>query len=162
MNPSTPVTEVLEQLGIPYRLHLHLQPLRSLEQAARERGLEPEQIVRSLIFRLEDGSFVLLLMPGPGKVSWPKLRDYLNVSRVTTARLEEVERVTGYPPGAVSPLGLTEPMRILADRSLLDLEVVSIGAGITDAGVELRREDLTAALELEFGDFQPRHSEGLL
>lgn len=154
MSVSTPVTQALDALGIPYRLHLHERPVRSLEQAARERGLRPEQIVRSLVFRLEDGSFVLVLMPGPGKVAWPKLRHHLGVSRLTTATAEEVRRVTGYEPGAVSPFGLPRPLRVLADRSLLDLEEVSLGAGIRDAGVVLSAADLVAALQPEFGDFQ--------
>ena len=48
----------------------------------------------------------MLLAPGPEKVSWPRLRRHLGVSRVTTASPDEVERVTGYAPGTVSPLGL--------------------------------------------------------
>jgi len=51
MATNTTVTEALDALEIPYRLHIHQNPLRSLEQAARERGLEPTQIVRSLLFR---------------------------------------------------------------------------------------------------------------
>ncbi len=154
MSATTPVTQALDALGIPYRLHLHERPVRSLEQAARERGLRPEQIVRSLVFRLEDGSFVLVLMPGPGKVAWPKLRRHLGVSRLTTATAEEVQAVTGYEPGVVSPFGLPRPIRLLADRRLLDLEEVSIGAGVRDAGVLLSAADLVAALQPEFGDFQ--------
>ena len=67
MAKSTPVTRALDELGIPYQIHTHERPLRSLEQAAEERGLEPDQIARSLLFRLEDGAFVLVLMPGGGK-----------------------------------------------------------------------------------------------
>ncbi len=151
--PSTPVTRALEALGIPHTLHVHEQPLHSLEQAAQERGLEPGQIVRSLLFRLEDGTFVLVLAPGPAKVSWPSLRRHLGVTRLTTAPPEEVRRVTGYEPGAVSPFGLPSPLRILADRGLLAQAVVSVGAGIRNAGIILAREDLVRALQPEMGDF---------
>lgn len=153
VQPSTPVTRALEAQGIPHTLHIHERPLRSLEQAAEERGLRPQQIVRSLVFRLEDGSFVLVLAPGPGKVSWPSLRGYLGVTRLTTATPDEVRQVTGYEPGAVSPFGLPSPLRILADRGLLAQDVISIGAGIRNAGVILQRADLVRALQPEMGDF---------
>jgi prolyl-tRNA editing enzyme YbaK/EbsC (Cys-tRNA(Pro) deacylase) len=151
--PSTPVTRALDAIGIPHTLHVHEHPLRSLEQAAEERGLTPGQIVRSLLFRLEDRSFVLVLAAGRGKVSWPLLRRHLGVTRLTTATPDEVRRVTGYEPGAVSPFGLPSPLRVLADGGLLAHEVLSIGAGIRNAGVILRREDLLRALKPEIGDF---------
>ncbi|MCJ7708734.1 MAG: YbaK/EbsC family protein, partial [Anaerolineales bacterium] len=107
--PSTPVTLALDGLGISYRMHLHQRPVQSLEQAAEERGLDPSQIVRTLVFRLEDGSYVLVLKAGPGQVSWPKLRRHLGVRRIASATAEEVQQVTGYEPGAVSPFGLPRP-----------------------------------------------------
>jgi Cys-tRNA(Pro)/Cys-tRNA(Cys) deacylase len=150
---TTPVTEQLDELRIPHELHIHEKPLRSLQQAAQERGLEPSQIIRSLLFRCEDESYVLVLMAGPHKVNWPKLRRYLGVSRITTATSKQVLEVTGYAPGAVSPFGLANPIRILADRSILTYEKISLGAGIPNAGVILKREDLLHALDLELGDF---------
>jgi Cys-tRNA(Pro) deacylase len=153
MQTQTPVTKALEELDIPYELHIHSRPLRSLEQAASERNLEPGQIVRSLLFRMEGDQFVMVLVPGPSKVDWAKLRHYLGISRVTTARPHEVEAVTGYPTGAVSPFGLKAPVRMLADESIKGIEVISLGAGIRNAGVILKGEDLLAHLDPELSDF---------
>jgi Cys-tRNA(Pro)/Cys-tRNA(Cys) deacylase len=153
MMTTTPVTHTLDSLNIPYRLHLHAMPLRSLEQAASERGLVPDQIVRSLVFRLENENYILVLMPGPGKVDWPKLRHHLGVSRITTADADEVLKVTGYEIGAVSPFGLPAPLRILADNRIRDHETISIGAGIRNAGIILQRDDLLNAIQPEMGDF---------
>lgn len=153
MQTRTPVTDALKQMDIPFEIHIHESPLRSLEQAARERGLEPEQIVRSLLFRTEGDQFIMVLVPGPGKVDWVKLRHYLGVSRVTTARPQEVEAVTGYPTGAVSPFGLENPVRLLADESITNLEIVSLGAGIRNAGVILKSKHLQEKLKPELGDF---------
>ena len=150
---TTPVTRALDSLKVPYRLHLHTKPLRSLEQAASERGLLPDQIVRSLVFRLEDERYVMVLMPGPGKVDWPKLRHHLGVSRITTAEADEVRTITGYETGAVSPFGLPAPLRILADRRIMEHDTISIGAGIRNAGIILQRDDLLRAIKPELGDF---------
>jgi prolyl-tRNA editing enzyme YbaK/EbsC (Cys-tRNA(Pro) deacylase) len=128
--------------------------VNSLEQAARERGLEPGQIVRSLLFRLEQGVYVLVLMPGPAQVSWPKLRHYLGRSRITLAGADEVRRVTGFEPGAVSPFGLATSLRILGDSCLHEMEVISLGAGMRAAGIILRRVDLERALTVEWTDLR--------
>ena len=153
MPTVTPVTDALKQMGIPFEIHIHENPLRSLEQAARERNLEPRQIVRSLVIRTESDQFVMVLMPGPRNVDWPKLRRFLGGSRVTTAKAHEVEEVTGYPTGAVSPFGLAIPIRLLADLCICDLEVISLGAGIRNAGIILKTSYLLEHLEPELGDF---------
>jgi prolyl-tRNA editing enzyme YbaK/EbsC (Cys-tRNA(Pro) deacylase) len=41
----------------------------------------------------------------------------------------------------------------LADQALSEEEIVSIGAGIRDAGVVLRTEDLLRLVQPELGDF---------
>lgn len=151
--PSTPVTQALEALGVPHRLHVHASEARSLAQVACERGRAPEQVVRSLLFRLEGGEFILVLASGPARISWPRLRRYLGVSRITTASRSEVLEVTGYEPGAVSPYGLPRKLRVLADRGLQAHDILSVGAGIRNAGVLLARRDLERTLSLEYGDF---------
>ncbi len=149
---TSPVTRLLDQAGIRYSLHVHQRPVRSLEQAAAERSLAPDQIVRSLLFRLDSEAYVLVLAAGPKQVSWPALRRALGVTRLTTATPEEVVQVTGYHPGTVSPLGLRRSVRILADRRLLRQNRVSIGAGIPNAGVELPTADLIRLTGAELVD----------
>jgi len=57
----TPATRTLDLLGIPYWLFEHPRPPESLEQAARERGQTPGQVVRSILFRLSEGQFAMAL-----------------------------------------------------------------------------------------------------
>lgn len=154
MKPSTAVIQALDSLGIPYEVKIHAGEITSLQQAAEERGLLPEQIMRSLLFRLPSDEFVLVLCPGGARVSWPRLRAYLNVSRITTATKRQVQEVTGYPPGAVSPFGLPDTVRLLADRAIADHEWISVGIGIKNAGVILRSQDLLQSLRPEIGDFK--------
>ncbi len=151
---STPVTRALDALKLPYRLFRHPGPVRSLEQAARERGQRPEQVMRSIVFRLAQDSFVMVLVGGPGQISWPALRSHLGQSRLTMASEAELLAATGYPPGAVAPLGLPEPMRVLVDERLLAEEEISMGSGVRYLAVILRTEDLLCALgPVETGAF---------
>jgi Cys-tRNA(Pro)/Cys-tRNA(Cys) deacylase len=150
----TIVTDDLEARGIPHRLFRHPGGVESLEQAARERGQRPEQVVRSIVFRLGDGEYVMVLTAGPRRVSWPGLRRYLGQSRLSMASEEEVQELTGHPLGAVSPFGTRRPVRVLIDDSLLAETEVSLGSGERYASVILQVNDLLAALpEAELGKF---------
>ena len=145
-NEITPVTETLTILEIPFQTFRHAGPVNSLEQAAQERGQEPEQVVRSLLFRLAKGYYIMVLIAGPAQVSWPTLRQYMGQSRITMADQGEVLQVTGYELGAVSPFGLPSTLRILVDESVFKPEEVSIGSGERGMTVILRSDDLKKAL----------------
>jgi Cys-tRNA(Pro) deacylase len=152
---TPPVARALDRLGIPYRLYTHRGPVNSLQQAAAERGQRPEQVVRSIVFRLDQERFAMVLVAGPAQVSWRTLRQQLGQSRLTMATEEEVLSVTGYRTGAVSPLGLPEPLPIYVDDSVTDEDEISIGSGTRGTTVILRSADLLTALQgAQLGHFR--------
>ncbi len=151
---QTPVTQALDALGLPYRVVQHERPPKSVAEAAAWRGQQVGQVVRSLLFRLDDETFVLVLVPGGHRAHWPTLRRYLGRRRIAMATPAEVRQVTGYPIGAVSPLGLPRPLRILADARVFAPDEISMGVGVRGAAVILSPATLRAALpQLEVGDF---------
>jgi Cys-tRNA(Pro)/Cys-tRNA(Cys) deacylase len=151
---STPATQTLNLLSVPYRVFKHPHPPESLEQAARERGQDPGQIIRSILFRFEKENFFLTLVAGPGQISWRKLRAYLGVSRISMATEDEVLAVTGYAVGTVSPLGLPRPIRILADLSVFKPEEISLGSGELGVAIIMKSTDLRRLLgKIEVGQY---------
>ena len=145
-NSTPPVSAALTQLGIAHRLFRHTEPVHSLEEAAAARGQIPAQVVRSLLFRLAENEYVMVLASGPDQVSWKALRRHLGRSRVTMAERDEVRRVTGYEIGTVSPFGMPTPMPVLVDERIPALDEVSIGSGERSVAVILETEDLLRGL----------------
>lgn len=155
MTNQPPVARALADLGIPHRVFVHAGPVHSLQQAAEERGQRPEQVVRSILFRLGQDRFAMVLVAGPAQVAWKTLRQHLGQSRLTTATEEEVLAITGYPIGAVSPFGLPQPLPIYIDKSVLAEAEISIGSGVRGTTVILSSADLRAALpDAEIGLFR--------
>jgi Cys-tRNA(Pro) deacylase len=153
MSDSTPVSLHLDSQKISYRLFTHASVITSLEQAAQERGQHPDQVIRSIVFRVKD-EYVMVLMAGARQVSWATLRKYFNQSRLTMAKEEELLQVTGYEVGAVSPFALARPMRILADESIFIHDETSIGSGVRGTTIIMKRDDLKKALgKVELGKF---------
>ncbi len=141
-----PVSLALEDIKIPHTTFIHPGPVRSLEQAAHERGQLPEQIVRSILFRVGEGEYVMALVAGPRQISWKALRSHLGRSRLTMADKDEVLQVTGYPIGAVSPFGTARDLRILVDPSIFAEEEISIGSGVRGTTIIMKSVDLKRAL----------------
>ncbi len=153
---TSPLLAALRRAGVPFRVFVHPAPPKTLAQAAQERGQALHQVVRSILFRDAQHRFVLLLLPGGYRADWPGLRRYLGQRRLTLATPDEVLAVTGYPIGAVGPLGLRQPVRLLADERVFEPEEISMGSGVRGVAVVLRSADLRRVLEaqgLEVGRF---------
>jgi len=141
-----PVSFALDKLNVPHQVFQHITPVDSLEKAASDRGQRPSQIVRTILFRVTEDEFTLVLVAGPGQISWKILRKILGRSRITMATEEEVLAVTGYRIGTVGPFGLVKPVRILVEAGVLKEEELSIGSGMRDTAVILKSADLMKAL----------------
>ncbi len=151
MNDLPPVALALQKMGIPYRLFRHSGEIHSIEQAAQERGQQPQQVVRSILFHLGEDQFAMVLVAGPQQLSWPKLRRHFGQSRLTMATNDEVIDVTGYQIGTVGPLGLRRVVRLLVDESVTCHKEISFGSGERGVGIIMQSEDLMCAL----GIFEP-------
>jgi Cys-tRNA(Pro)/Cys-tRNA(Cys) deacylase len=149
-----PVSRFLTNRGIPHQVFRHSGQIGSLGQAALERSQNPNQVVRTIVFRLGKGAFFMVLVAGPHQISWQSLRAHFGQSRLTMANDEEVFQATGYRPGAVSPFGLISPLKILADFGVFSPEEISIGSGERGTAIIMKSSDLKAALEgIEVGNF---------
>ena len=146
MNEQPPASIALETLNIPHRVFQHEHQLMSFEQAAAERNQRPEQIVRSILFQIRPGEFVMVLVAGREQVDWRKLRQFVGRSRVRMATEEEVLEVTGYRVGTVSPFGLKTELKILIDESVLREEEISLGSGSRQMAILMKSADLRQVL----------------
>lgn len=146
MSAMTPVGRALQALDVPFQEFRHAGPVHSLEQAAEERDQRPEQVVRSILFRLAQDEYLMVLVGGPKQIDWKRLRAVLGQSRMTMAKPDEVRTVTGYEIGAVAPFALPRPIRVLLDESVMDEEIVSLGSGVRGTAVILTTADLARAL----------------
>ncbi|KAF5996705.1 YbaK/EbsC family protein [Streptomyces sp. WAC00263] len=136
--------EALEELGLADllpRIRRFPDATRTADEAAAAIGCELSQISKSLIFaawgspllegsrELGGGVPVLVLMDGASRVDVELVRRELGAEKVTRARVELVRETTGYAIGGVPPFGHRTRTRVLADRSLLDHDVVWAAAG---------------------------------
>jgi Cys-tRNA(Pro) deacylase len=153
MTDRPPASIALEKMNIPHQVFRHETPVESFEQAASDRHQRPEQVVRSILFQVRPGEFVMALIAGREQIDWRTLRRVVGRSRVRMATEEEVLEVTGYRIGTVTPLGMKSQVRVLIDPSVLREEEISMGSGMRNTAIILKSADLRRALgEVEIAE----------
>lgn len=101
---------------------------RSLEEAAELLGIAPGDIVKTLVLKRSDDTFLFALVPGGRKISWPKLRGLLQVNKLQLPDASVALAATGYERGTITPFGSTTAWPVVADATLPGRRV-SMGAG---------------------------------
>lgn len=107
--------------------------------------------MKSLVFDC-DGRSVVVLVPGDRRADSAKVARAVGCSRARVAGREQVERATGFAPGAVAPFPLPGVERVLIERRLLEHELVWIGAGSTNHLAALKPSDLVRLAHAETMD----------
>ena len=122
------VARFLREATVEARIEEFEEGTPTAEDAARAVGCSLGQIVKSLVF-LCDGRTILVMVPGDRRADPAKLRAAAGCEKAKVAGPEEVQRATGFEPGAVAPFPLPAVEGVFVDQALLAHEVVWIGAG---------------------------------
>ena len=108
-------------------------------------GITPGDIVKSLVVKHKDGSFLFALVPGDRQISWPKLRQLVGVNKLSLPSADVALAATGYERGTITPLGSTSPWPVYADSTITGRRI-SMGAGEHGYSAFVDADALTAAL----------------
>jgi Cys-tRNA(Pro) deacylase len=124
---------------------------RSLEEAATILGITPADIVKSLVVKRHDGSFLFAEVPGDRQISWPKLRALVGVNKLQLPDASVALEATGYERGTITPLGSTTAWPVYVDERLVGKRV-SMGAGEHGLSLFVEVDALVAGLGATVAD----------
>ncbi|SNZ06684.1 prolyl-tRNA synthetase [Persephonella hydrogeniphila] len=108
---------------------VHTPSVSSVEDVSRFLGVDSKKIVKTLVYILDDGTAVAVLIRGDRELNETKLINYFNAIDAHLASSEELERL-GIVEGFVGPIGLNIP--VYADVSVKDLHNFVVGANEKD------------------------------
>jgi Cys-tRNA(Pro) deacylase len=134
----------LDATGLPYRVVEH-GPVRSLEEAAEARGVEPADVIKTLVVRRGDDDYLFVLVPGDRAISWPKLRSLLGVSRLSLPDAAAAKEATGYERGTITPFGSLRAWPVVADERMAG-RTVTLGGGAHGVAVLVEADAVVPAL----------------
>jgi len=122
------VTALLEH-GCAGQIKVLSDSARTAAEAAAALGIEVGQIASSLIFKLPDGSPLLVITSGRHRVDTDLVASNLGIEKLGRVDADYVKEQSGLSIGGVAPIGWVSPATILIDQALNDYEVVWAAAG---------------------------------
>ncbi len=136
--------------GIGHRVTRHGRA-RSLAEAAAARGIEPRDLIKTLVVRRSEGDYVFVLVPGDRTFSWAKVRALLGTNRISMPDAETATRVTGYERGTITPFGSANRLPMIADSQLVGRQI-SLGGGAPGVGLTVNGDDVIRLFDATVAD----------
>jgi len=123
------VIAALQENGCTGQIKVLSDSARTAAEAAAALGIEVGQIASSLIFKLPDGSPLLIITSGRHRVDTDLVASNLGIEQLGRVDADYVKEQSGFSIGGVAPIGWVCPATILIDEALNDYEVVWAAAG---------------------------------
>ncbi|HEV7565258.1 MAG TPA: YbaK/EbsC family protein [Microbacteriaceae bacterium] len=129
----------------------------SLNEAAELLGITPGDIVKTLVVKRADGTFLFALVPGGRKISWPKLRALVGVNKLSLPDPAIALQATGYERGTITPLGSTTAWPVYADELIVGPArragaEIAMGSGEAGYSLFVDADALVAAFDATVAD----------
>ena len=134
------VKEYLAQFGAADRVREFEASTATVELAAQAAGVEPGRIAKTLSFKLEDRT-ILVVAAGDVKVDNVKYKNTFGGKAKMLTPQEAVERV-GHAVGGVCPFAVNDGCDIYLDATLRRFETVFPACGSSNSAAELTLTEL--------------------
>jgi len=144
----------LREAGIEHEVLTYRYVERGARIAAEAVGAPSEIVLKSLVFRADDGTFLFALIGGDASVSTRSLGRTAGHKRVEAAAPRDAERVTGYQVGGISPFGARQVLPVVLDEHTAKHPSLVINAGARGTLVRLATSDLVRALDASIADIR--------
>jgi Cys-tRNA(Pro)/Cys-tRNA(Cys) deacylase len=151
---KTIAARMLDQLKIDYELRAYEVREDELDavSVARKVNMPPEATFKTLVARGDKTGVILACVPGDAELDFKKLAAATGDKKVEMVAVKEIQSLTGYIRGGVSPLGSKKKYPLYIDRSAFDHERVSVSAGRRGLQMILAPQDLQRAADAIIAD----------
>ena len=154
----TPAIDYLDKHGIEYRV-LRYQPNAGGAagmDAASKLGLNPDQVLKTLIVALEGKSgergLAVAIIPAATGLRLSALAKAAGARRAMMAEPAKAERATGYVVGGISPFGQRRALPTYLDSLAIAFDRIFVNGGRRGMMLELDASDLRKACAATVSD----------
>jgi Cys-tRNA(Pro)/Cys-tRNA(Cys) deacylase len=147
---KTNAARSLDGLKIDYKLYEYEinESDLSAESVARKMGLPPEQVFKTLVARGDKTGVLMVCIPGHAELDLKAIAAVSGNKRVEMVHVKEIQQLTGYIRGGVSPIGTKKRYPIFLDESATRFPFISISAGARGSQIFIAPGDLMKALDI--------------
>jgi len=137
----------LDKLNIPYaKTEFPPEIEKGAASVARALGYNERQMIKTLIFELDTGERILVMVGGDQNIFSGLLKKVVGSRNIKMAGFEAVREATGYQVGSIPPFSWQpEGFRSFLDVSLMDESVLGVGTGQWGQEILITPENLVRA-----------------
>lgn len=142
-----PAHEHLDKLAIPYeRAEFSPDIEKGAASVARTLGYRERQMIKTLIFQMDTGERLLVMVGGDQNIVSGNLKKVAGSRNIKMAAPEVVKETTGYVIGSIPPFSWQPSgFRSFLDASLMDESVLGVGTGEWGNEIIITPENLVKA-----------------
>lgn len=134
------VIEYFSQFNMQNRVMVLADSTATVEEAAKAHGVEPDQIGKTLSFKLNEEP-ILIVVAGKAKIDNKKYKNCFS-KKAKMLNKDEVLKYTGHAIGGVCPFGLPNPIDVYLDISLKRHSEIIPAAGDSFSSIRLKIVEL--------------------
>ncbi len=148
---KTNTARYLDHLKIDYKLVEYEVDASdfSAESVARKVNLPLEQVFKTLVARGDKTGVLMACIPGNAELELKAMATVSGNKNVNMVHLGEIQPLTGYIRGGVSPIGTKKHYPIFLDESAMEFPFISISAGVRGSQIFISPGDLIKALDIK-------------
>ena len=141
---KTLAARVLDRWKVNYELREYTWSEDELDAVtvARKIGLPPEAVFKTLVARGDRTGVLMACVPANVELDLKKLATVSGNKKVELVSVKEIQSLTGYVRGGVSPIGAKKDYPLFIDESVQLVDAVSISAGARGLQMILAPDDL--------------------
>lgn len=141
---KTQAMRLLDKAGVSYEVHTYpVDPERlEAQHVAHLLGIPEDRVYKTLVVIGGPRRWFMAVIPGPAQLDLKAAAQLVGEKRVALLPVKELEAVTGYVRGGVSPLGGRRALPIYAQDGIEDRAPISISAGQRGTQIWLKGSDL--------------------
>jgi Cys-tRNA(Pro)/Cys-tRNA(Cys) deacylase len=147
---KTNAARFLDSLKINYKLceyEIEESDL-SAESVARKVNLPLEQVFKTLVARGDKTGVLVACIPGNAELDLKAMATVSGNKKVEMVPMKEIQQLTGYIRGGVSPIGTKKHYPIFLDESAMRFPSISISAGARGSQIFISPDDLIKTLDI--------------
>jgi Cys-tRNA(Pro)/Cys-tRNA(Cys) deacylase len=141
----TPAIKSLQAANINFKTHEYSHDPAAESyglEAAEKMGVDATRVFKTLVVMLDAKDYAVAIIPVAEMLSMKQIAKAAGAKKAVMADKNDVERMSGYVVGGVSPLGQKKRLKTFIDESAQTLSSMFVSAGRRGLEIEITPQDL--------------------
>ncbi len=153
MSHKTNAARILDKSKTSYELKEYTADESDLSaiNVAQKVGLPIEQVYKTLVARGDKTGVIIACIQGDHELHLKGLASLSGNKKVELVSLKEVQPLTGYIRGGVSPIGMKKHYPVFIDADIKSHDKIAVSAGLRGLQIFLSPIDLISVTKAQLG-----------